>query len=85
MNVIHSVKVGNVAFSVSPGVRFTSSALGPRIEYATSVSARLSIASRVDSSGTDLKTRRFTAGVFRQKPSYASKISSMPGLKDTNR
>ena len=52
---------------VDPGrVRFVSSALGPRIEYATSVSPRLSIARRVDSSGTDLNTRRFTAGGFRQ-------------------
>ena len=28
----HSVNVGNVALSVMPGVRFTSSAFGPRIE-----------------------------------------------------
>ena len=31
-----------------------------------SVSPRFSITRRVDSSGTDLKTRRFTAGAFRQ-------------------
>ena len=66
VNTIHSVNVGNVALSVSPAVRFTSSAFGPRIEYATSVSARLSIARRVDSSGTDLKISRFTAGFLRQ-------------------
>src|SRR5206468_11982555 len=83
--ISHSVNVGNVALSVRPGVRFISSAFGPRIEYATSVSPRLSIARRVDSSGTDLNTRRFTAGVFRQYPSYASTTSSTPGVKDTKR
>jgi hypothetical protein len=66
VNTIHSVKVGDVGFKVSPAVRFTSSAFGPRIEYATSASARLSIARRVDSSGTDLKISRLTAGVLRQ-------------------
>ncbi len=85
MNTIHSVNVGEVGFKVRPDVRFTSSAFGPRIEYAMSASARLSIARRVDSSGTDLKTRRFTAGVLRQKPSYASTTSSTPGLNDTKR
>src|SRR5262249_41511620 len=62
----HAVNVGNVGLRVAPGVRLTFSALGPRIEYATSVSPRLIIARRVDSSGTDLKTSRFTAGAFRQ-------------------
>ena len=85
VNTIHSVNVGNVALSVRPGVRLTSSPFGPRIEYATSASARLSIARRVDSSGTDLKMRRFTPGVLRQKPSYASTTSSTPGLNDTKR
>ncbi len=51
---------------VRPGVRRTSSPSGPRSEYATSVSARLSMAKRVESSGIDLKTSRFTAGAFRQ-------------------
>src|SRR5262245_29515674 len=66
VNTSHSVNVGTVALRVTPGVRLTSSALGPRIEYATSVSPRLSMARRVDSSGTDLNTSRFTVGVFRQ-------------------
>src|SRR5262245_53624344 len=83
--ITHSVKVGNVGLSVSPCVRFTSSAFGPRIEYATSVSPRFNIARRVDSSGTDLKTSRFTDGTLRQYPSYASTTSSMPGVKDTKR
>src|SRR5262245_6698953 len=64
VNTSHSVNVGRVALRVTPGVRLTSSALGPRMEYATSVSPRLSMARRVDSSGTDLNTSRFTAGVF---------------------
>src|SRR5215813_6685984 len=66
VNTIHSVNVGKVALSVTPGDRFNSSALGPRIEYATSTSARLIIARRVDSSGIDLKTSRLMDGVFRQ-------------------
>ena len=66
VNRSHSVNVGNVALRVRPGVRFTSSAFGPRIEYATSVSPRLSMARRVDSSGTDLNTEASYGGVFRQ-------------------
>src|SRR5438552_3228224 len=66
VKAIHSVNVGNVAFSVAPGVRFSSSAFGPRIEYATSASLRLIIARRVDSSGIDLNSSRLIAGVFRQ-------------------
>ena len=50
-----------------------------------SISPRLTITMRVDSSGTDLNTSRFTEGVFRQWPSYASTTSSMPGLNETNR
>src|SRR5436309_4979698 len=47
-------------------------------------SPRLSIARRVDSSGIDLKIRRFTLGVFRQYRSLASSTSSTPGVKLTN-
>ncbi len=45
VKVSHSVKVGWVALSVSPGVRRSSSASGPRIEKAMSASPRLSMAS----------------------------------------
>ena len=65
-NVIHSVNVGDVAFSVSPDVRLISSASAPLSEYAMSASPRFSIARRVASSGTERSTRRFTLGVFRQ-------------------
>jgi hypothetical protein len=50
-----------------------------------SVSPRLSITKRVDSSGTDLKMSRLTDGVLRQYPSYASSTSSIPGVNDTKR
>src|SRR5207245_9795136 len=49
-----------------------------------SASPRLSMASRVDSSGIALKTRRFTLGVLRQYVSLASRTSSTPGVKETN-
>ena len=55
-----------VGISLSPGVRFTSSPSGPRREYATSTSPRLSIARRVRSSVTVFHTIRLTAGVLRQ-------------------
>ena len=84
MRATHSVKAPPVALSVSPGVRLISSASSPRIEYAMSASLRLSMASRVASSGTTLKTRRFTLGGFRQYCSYASSTSSTPGLNETN-
>ena len=61
-----------VGFSVSPGVRCSSSASSPRIEYTMSISPRLRAASRVDSSAMTLKTSRFTLGVLRQYPSKAS-------------
>ena len=51
----------------------------------TSASPRLSMARRVDSSVTDLNTRRFTPGTFRQYCSWASSTSSMPGLNETKR
>ena len=50
-----------------------------------SVTPRFSITRRVDSSGTDFRTTRFTDGAFRQYASYASSVSSMPGLKETKR
>src|SRR5216683_2325593 len=50
-----------------------------------SASPRLSIASRVDSSGTALRTRRLTLGLFLQYGSYASTTSSTPGVNETNR
>src|SRR5215475_11206872 len=50
-----------------------------------SASPRLSMASRVDSSGIDLNTSRFTLGVFRQYCSFASTTSSTPGVNETNR
>src|SRR2546426_11256628 len=50
-----------------------------------SASPRFSMARRVDSSGTDLKTNRFTDGDFRQYWSKASITSSMPVVHDTNR
>ena len=50
-----------------------------------SASPRFSIARRVDSSVTDLKTSRFTDGDLRQYWSKASITSSMPGMNDTNR
>ena len=80
----HCVPETTVAASLRPGVRFTSSASGPRSEYAMSTSPRLSIASRVASSGTTFHTRRFTAGVFRQYRSCASRTISIPGLIDVN-
>ena len=49
-----------------------------------SASPRLSMARRVDSSGIDLNTSRFTLGVFRQYCSLASSTSSIPGVNDTN-
>ena len=42
------------------------------------------MAMRVIASGTIFKTSRFTAGVFRQYPSYASITSSTPGVWLTN-
>src|SRR6266511_506991 len=63
VNTSHSVNVGNVALRVTPAVRLSSRAFGPRMEYATSVSPRLSIARRVDSSGTDLNTSRGIADI----------------------
>ena len=62
----HWLTVGSTTLSARPGVRLTSSASGPLSPYAISVSPRLTITMRVASSGTDLKTRRFTPGVFRQ-------------------
>ena len=50
-----------------------------------SASPRLSMARRVASSATDLKTNRFTLGTFRQYCSWASSTSSTPGVKDTKR
>src|SRR5438093_8946391 len=50
-----------------------------------SASPRLSMARRVDSSGTDLKTSRFTDGGLRQYWSKASIVSSTPGVNETNR
>ena len=73
-----------VGLRLSPGVRLSSSANSPRIEYTMSTSPRLSAASRVDSSVITLKMRRFTLGTFRQYCSLASNTSSMPGLNDTN-
>src|SRR5215813_11165465 len=49
-----------------------------------SASPRLSMAKRVDSSGIDLNTSRFTLGVLRQYPSNASSTSSTPGVNETN-
>src|SRR6266545_314319 len=72
-----------VGFSVSPGVRSTSSASSPRMEYTMSTSARLREASRVASSGITLKTSRLTDGALRQYWSKASKTSSTPGVDDT--
>ncbi len=71
-------------FSDSPGVRCTSWARAPRIEYTTSTSPRFNAASRVDSSGITRKTRRLTVGAFRQYWSKASMTSSTPGVNDTN-
>ena len=62
----HSVNVPATGLSVSPGVRASSWASAPRMEYAMSASPRLSIASRVLSSGTARNTSRFTDGTFRQ-------------------
>src|SRR5262244_3130073 len=81
----HCVPWTMVGFSVSPGVRRSSSASAPRMEYAMSASPRLSMARRVDSSVTDLKTSRFTDGGLRQYWSKASITSSMPGVNETNR
>ena len=50
-----------------------------------SASPRLSMASRVVSSGTALSTRRLTLGLFLQYGSYASSTSSTPGLNETKR
>ena len=49
-----------------------------------SISPRLSAASRVDSSGITLNTRRLTLGVLRQYWSNASRVSSTPGVNETN-
>ena len=49
-----------------------------------SISPRLSAASRVDSSGITLNTRRLTLGFLRQYWSKASMVSSRPGVKETN-
>src|SRR4029453_900772 len=49
-----------------------------------SASPRLSMARRVVSSGTTLKTSRLTDGDLRQYGSHASITSSTPGLNDTN-
>ena len=50
-----------------------------------STSPRLSAAARVVSSGTLLKTTRFTLGALRQYPSNASSTSSTPGVRLTKR
>ncbi len=55
-----------VGFSESPGVRCSSSASSPRIEYTTSTSPRFNAARRVASSEMTLKTSRFTLGGLRQ-------------------
>jgi hypothetical protein len=62
----HWLTVGSTTLRVRPGVRLTSSASGPLSPYAMSLSPRLTVTMRVASSGTDLNTKRFTAGVFRQ-------------------
>ena len=49
-----------------------------------STSPFLSMASRVDSSGTTRKTRRLTLGILRQYPACASSTSSTLGLNETN-
>jgi len=85
VNTSHWVNVGYVTLRLSPAERLISSACGPRSVIAMSVSPRFSIATRVDSSGTDLKTRRFTAGGLRQYASLASSTTSMPGVNETNR
>ena len=54
------------AVSLRPGVRRTSSAMGPFRKKATSTSPRLSAAARVVSSGTLLNTTRLTLGTLRQ-------------------
>src|SRR5262249_42309574 len=74
-----------VALSVRPGVRRTPSPSSPRVAYATSASPRLSVAKRVLSAGTTLRTSRFTAGVLRQYWSKASSTNSTPGVNDTKR
>src|SRR5262245_17565924 len=47
-------------------------------------SPRLSAISRDASSGITLNTSRLTVGVLRQYASNASRVSSAPGVKDTN-
>ncbi len=44
----------------------------------------MSAARRVDSSGIVRNTSVFTAGGFRQYASWASRVSSTPGLNATN-
>src|SRR5262249_59469797 len=53
VNISHSVNVGSVGLRLRPGVRFTSSAFGPRIWYAPSVSPHMSIAERGGATGTE--------------------------------
>ncbi len=82
--LIHCGAWMTTGFRARPGVRWSSSASSPRIEYTMSISPRLSAASRVDSSGMTLNTSRFTAGLLRQYPSKASNTSSTPGVNETN-
>ena len=70
--------------SFSPGVRLSSSAIDPVKLYATSTSPRLSAASRVASSVMTRNRARFTCGHLRQYCSWASSVSSTPGLNETN-
>src|SRR2546426_9528089 len=49
-----------------------------------SASPRLSMARRVESSGTDRATSVLTLGVLRQYCSFASTTSSTPGLNEGN-
>ena len=49
-----------------------------------STSPRLSAARRVDSSGITRNTSVLTAGGLRQYRSWASRVSSTPGLNETN-
>src|SRR6266540_1360072 len=80
----HWLPAITVGTSLSPAVRFTSSPSGPRSEYATSTSPRLSMASLVRSSETTFHTSRLTVGVLRQYRSCASRTSSTPGLNDVS-
>src|SRR5215470_12088533 len=83
-NTSQVVNVKWVGARLRPGVRFSSSARGPVIEYATSTSPRLRAASRVDSSGITRNTRVLMLGGLRQYCSLASSTSSTPGLNETN-